>query len=73
MAVVCAAICPEGKRRFNETLVPSRGGDFFHHAFQVNEFRTENLKPFSQFFDLMLDVFFYGGSFVKPVTDMNVH
>jgi hypothetical protein len=39
----------------------------------MNKFRTEDLKPFSQFFDLMLNVFFYGGSFMKAITDVNVH
>jgi hypothetical protein len=39
----------------------------------MNQFRTEHLQPFPQFFDLMLDVFFYGGSFVEPVTDVDVH
>ena len=47
--------------------------DLFHHAFQVNEFGPENLQPFSQLFYLMVDVFFYGGSFVKTVTDVDVH
>ena len=48
-------------------------GDLLDHAFQVNEFGPENLQAFSQFFDLMLDVFFYGGSFMKTVTDVDVH
>jgi hypothetical protein len=39
----------------------------------VNEFRPENLQPFSQFFYLMVDVFFYDGSFMKTVTDVDVH
>jgi hypothetical protein len=39
----------------------------------MNELRPENLEPLSQFFDLMLNVFFYGGSFMETVTDVNVH
>jgi hypothetical protein len=39
----------------------------------MDQFRAKELQPFPQFFDLMLDVFFYGGSFMKPVTDVDVH
>jgi hypothetical protein len=39
----------------------------------MHQFRAEDLQAFPQFFDLMLDVFFYSGSFVKPVTDVDVH
>jgi hypothetical protein len=39
----------------------------------VDEFGTENLQTFLQFFDLMLDVFFYGGNLMKTVADVNVH
>ena len=39
----------------------------------MNKFGTKNLQAFSQFFDLVLEVFFYGGSFMKPVTDVDVH
>jgi hypothetical protein len=49
------------------------GGDLLHHAFEMDQFRAKDLQAFPQFFDLMLDVFFYGGSFVKPVTDVDVH
>ncbi len=49
------------------------GRDLLDHALQVDKFGTENLQAFLQFFDLMLDVFFYGGNFMKTVTDVNVH
>jgi hypothetical protein len=39
----------------------------------MHQFRTEHLQPFPQFFKLMLDVFFYGGSFMKAVTNVDVH
>jgi len=39
----------------------------------MNQLGTEDLQPFPQFFDLMLNVFFYCGSFMKPVTDVDVH
>jgi len=39
----------------------------------VNQFGTEDLQAFPQFFDLMLNVFFYGGSLMKTVTDVDVH
>jgi hypothetical protein len=39
----------------------------------MNQLGAEDLQAFSQFFDLMLDIFFYGGSFMKAVTDVNVH
>src|SRR5579862_7214632 len=39
----------------------------------MNELRAEHLQPFSQFFDVMLNVFFQGGGFMKAVADMNVH
>jgi len=39
----------------------------------MNEFRAENLQPLPQFFDVMLNIFFYGGSFMKPITDVDVH
>jgi hypothetical protein len=39
----------------------------------MNEVGTKNLQAFSQSFDLMLNIFFRGGSFVKPVTDVDVH
>ena len=39
----------------------------------MDEFGTENLQTFLQFFDLMLDIFFDGGNFVKTVTEVNVH
>jgi hypothetical protein len=39
----------------------------------MNEFGAENLQPLPQFFNLMLDIFFYRGSLVKPVTDVDVH
>jgi hypothetical protein len=39
----------------------------------VDELRAEYLQPLLQFFDLMLNVFFYGGDFMKTVTDVNVH
>ena len=39
----------------------------------MDQLGAEDLQAFSQFFDLMLDVFFYGGSFMKAVTDVNVH
>jgi hypothetical protein len=55
-----------------ETLQPSRG-NLLDHALEVNQFGTENLQAFPQFFDLMLDVFFYSGSLMKPVADMDVH
>jgi len=49
------------------------GGDFFHHAFEVDKIGTKDLQTLLQFFDLMLNVFFYGGKFWKTITDMNVH
>jgi hypothetical protein len=39
----------------------------------VDQFRAEDLQALAQFFDLMLEVFFYGGSFMKAVTDVDVH
>jgi hypothetical protein len=39
----------------------------------VDEFGTENLQTFLQFFDLMLNVFFYGGNLMKTVANVNVH
>jgi hypothetical protein len=39
----------------------------------VDQFGAKDLQSFLQFFDLMLDVFFYGGNFMKPVTEVNVH
>jgi hypothetical protein len=47
--------------------------DLFDHAFEVDEFGAKDLQACSQFFDLMLKVFLYGGSFMKAVTDVNVH
>jgi hypothetical protein len=39
----------------------------------MNQVRTEDLQPFLQFVDLVLDVFFYGGSFMKAITNVDVH
>jgi hypothetical protein len=39
----------------------------------MDQVRAEHLQPFLQFFDLVLDVFFYGGIFVKPINNVNVH
>jgi hypothetical protein len=39
----------------------------------VDELRAENLQSFLQFFDLMLNVFLYGGNFMKAVTNVNIH
>jgi hypothetical protein len=39
----------------------------------VDEIRTEDLQAFLQFFDLMLDIFFYRGNFMQAVTDVNIH
>jgi hypothetical protein len=39
----------------------------------VDEFGPEDLQAFPQFFDLMLSFFFYGGRFMKTVTDVDVH
>jgi hypothetical protein len=39
----------------------------------VNKFRAKNLQPFTQLFNLKLNFFFDGGSFMKTVTDMDVH
>ena len=72
-AEVCTAICPEGNRKFSDTLVPSRRRCFFHHSLEVDEFGTEHLQTFLQFFDLVLNIFFDGGNFMKTVTDVNVH
>jgi hypothetical protein len=47
--------------------------NLFDHTFEVDEFGAKDLQAFSQFFDLMLEVFLYGGSFMKAVTDVNVH
>ncbi len=49
------------------------GGNLLDHAFQVDQLGTEDLQALSQSFDLMLDVFFYGGSFMKTITDVDVH
>ncbi len=49
------------------------GRSFLHHSLQVDEFGTENLQTFLQSFDLMLDIFFDGGNFMKTVADVNVH
>ena len=39
----------------------------------MNEVGAENLQAFLQFFDVMLNIFFAGGSFMKAVTDVDVH
>jgi hypothetical protein len=39
----------------------------------VDEFRPKHLQAFAQFFDQVLEVFLYGGTFVKPVTDVDIH
>jgi hypothetical protein len=39
----------------------------------MNQFGAENLKALTQFFDVMLEILLYGGSFMKPVTDVDVH
>jgi hypothetical protein len=39
----------------------------------VDEFGPEDLQAFPQFFDLVLSFFFYGGRFMKTVTDVDVH
>jgi hypothetical protein len=39
----------------------------------VDELWAENLQTCLQSFDLMLDIFFYGGNFMKTVADVNVH
>jgi hypothetical protein len=39
----------------------------------MDQLRPEDLEALSQLFNLMLDVFFYGGSFMKTITDVNVH
>jgi hypothetical protein len=39
----------------------------------VDEFGAENLQTLLQSFDLVLDIFFDGGKFVKTITDVNVH
>jgi hypothetical protein len=39
----------------------------------VDKVGAKNLKAFSQFFDLVLEIFLYGGTFMKTVTNVNVH
>ncbi len=39
----------------------------------MDRFAAEDLQASSQFFNLMLNVFFYSGSFMKAVTDVDVH
>ena len=39
----------------------------------MNEFGPENLQAFAQFFNVMLNVFLYGGSLMKTIADVNVH
>ena len=46
---------------------------FFHHSLEVDQLGTENLQTFLQFFDLMLNIFFDGGNFMKTIADVNVH
>ena len=48
-------------------------GDLLYYPLQMDEFRAEDLQSFLQFFDLMLNIFFYGGNFMKTITDVNVH
>jgi hypothetical protein len=39
----------------------------------MHKFGPEDLQAFAQFFNLMLDVFLYGGSLMKAITDVDVH
>jgi hypothetical protein len=39
----------------------------------MDEVGAKYLKAFSQFFDLVLEVFLYGGAFMKAIADVNVH
>ena len=39
----------------------------------MDQIRAEDLQSLVQFFDLVLNVFFYGGIFVKPINNVNVH
>jgi hypothetical protein len=39
----------------------------------MNQFRAKNLQSLPQFFYVMLEILFYGRSFMKPVTDVDVH
>ena len=54
----CTAICPDGKRRFSETLVPSRGEFCSTTPAQMHQFRAENLEPLAPFLDQVVDIFF---------------
>ena len=47
--------------------------DRFHCAFQMHQVRAKDLQTATEFFDLCVDFFFYVGSFVDLVSDMNVH
>ena len=42
-------------------------------SLQMHQFGPEDLQAFAQFFNLVLDVFLYGGSLMKTITDMDVH
>src|SRR5579872_1978669 len=44
-----------------------------YNSSEVNQIGPEDLQPFLQFFNLMLDVFLNGGNFRKTITDVNVH
>jgi hypothetical protein len=39
----------------------------------MDEFRAKYLQTFLQFLDLMLNISFDGGNFMKTVADVNVH
>jgi hypothetical protein len=39
----------------------------------MHQFRPEDLKALSEFFNLMTDFFFDVGSFLGLITDVNVH
>jgi hypothetical protein len=39
----------------------------------MNEFGAKNLQTLAQLFDLLVEFFFYVGSFADFVSDMNVH
>ena len=69
----CTAICPEGKRRLRDTLVPSRGDTSSTIPFRWTQSGRNTCRRFSQLFDLMLNIFFNGGIFGKTIADVNVH
>jgi hypothetical protein len=39
----------------------------------MDQFRAKDLEPFTQFFDLMLDIFLEGRGFRKAIADVNIH